>query len=300
MATDLADYLVIAVSSRALFDLELENSIFEKQGLPAYRRYQLERQDQILDPGVAFDLVQKILSLNRLEGIPRPVEVVIVSRNNVELALRISRSLDHYGLNITRSAWTSGTPLSRYLGAFGVDLFLSADPADVQSAINGGIAAARILPEVLRRAREASAEIRIAFDGDAVLFSDESERIYQEHGLEKFLEHEKQNANQPLPDGPFARLFRSLALIQAGFEPDAQPIRTALVTARSSPAHERVIHTLSAWNVRIDEAFFLGGMNKQAIIDSFAPDLYFDDQDVHCIAGSSVAPTGQVPWRQTT
>ena len=298
MATDLSEYLVIAVSSRALFNLEVENTIFETEGLEAYRRYQLERQEQILEPGVAFDLVRKILSVNLLEGLPRRIEVVIVSRNNVELALRISRSLDHYGLSITRSAWTSGTPLSRYLGAFGVDLFLSADPVDVQAAINGGIAAARILPDVLRKARADSHEIRIAFDGDAVLFSDESERIYQEQGLEAFLDHETENANQPLPDGPFARLFRNIAMIQSGFPPERQPIRTALVTARSSPAHERVIRTLAAWEVRIDEAFFLGGMPKQAIIDSFAPDLYFDDQDVHCIAGASVAPTGQVPWRQ--
>ena len=292
------DYLVIAVTSRALFDLELENRIFEQQGLQAYRAYQLERQDEVLRPGVAFDLVRKILALDQLPQLQRQVEVVIVSRNNVECALRISTSLEHYDLPITRSAWTSGTPLSRYLGAFDVDLFLSADPGDVQAAINGGIAAARILPEVVRHTRPESPQIRIAFDGDAVLFADESERVFQAHGLEAFLEHEKANARRPLPDGPFARLLRNLALIQADFDPQTQPIRTALVTARSSPAHERVIRTFAAWNVRIDEAFFLGGMSKQAIIAAFAPDLYFDDQDVHCQASSGVAPTGQVPWHE--
>lgn len=298
MPRSFEDYLVIAVSSRALFDLELENRIFESEGLQAYRSYQLEHQDEVLQPGVAFGLVRKILELNQLPQLQRQVEVVIVSRNNVECALRISKSLEHYQLPITRSAWTSGTPLSRYLGAFGVDLFLSADPVDVQSAINGGIAAARILPDVLRHAQVESPQIRIAFDGDAVLFSDESERIYQERGLEAFLEHERANANRPLPDGPFARLLRNLAVIQGDFTPESQPIRTALVTARSSPAHERVIRTFAAWNVRIDEAFFLGGMSKQAIIEAFAPDLYFDDQDVHCLASSGVAPTGQVPWKQ--
>ncbi|TVQ39752.1 MAG: 5'-nucleotidase [Spirochaetaceae bacterium] len=292
------DYLVIAVTSRALFDLELENRIFEQQGLQAYRAYQLERQDEVLRPGVAYDLVRKILALNQLPQLQRQVEVVIVSRNNVECALRISTSLEHYDLPITRSAWTSGTPLSHYLGAFDVDLFLSADPGDVQAAINGGIAAARILPDVVRHTRPDSPQIRIAFDGDAVLFADESERVFQEHGLEAFLEHERANARRPLPDGPFARLLRNLALMQAGFDPQTQPIRTALVTARSSPAHERVIRTFAAWNVRIDEAFFLGGMSKQAIIAAFAPDLYFDDQDVHCQASSGVAPTGQVPWQE--
>ncbi len=298
MAESFSDYLVIAVSSRALFDLELENGIFENEGLQAYRRYQLEHQDVLLQPGVAFGLVRKILALNLRSELSRAVEVVIVSRNNAECALRISNSLDHYQLPITRSAWTSGTPLSRYLDAFGVDLFLSADPADVQAAINSGIAAARILPDVLQQVPSDSPEIRIAFDGDAVLFSDESERVYQEQGLDAFLEHEKSNARRPLPDGPFARLFRNLAQIQAEFPAESQPIRTAMVTARSSPAHERVIRTFAAWGVRIDEAFFLGGMSKQAIIGAFQPDLYFDDQDVHCAASSGVAPTGQVPWRQ--
>ena len=298
MARSFDQYLVVAVSSRALFDLELENRIFENEGLQAYRAYQLERQDEVLQPGVAFDLVRKILALNQLPQLQRQVEVVIVSRNNVECALRISTSLEHYRLPITRSAWTSGTPLSRYLGAFDVDLFLSADPSDVQAAINSGIAAARILPDVLQHARPQSQQIRIAFDGDAVLFSDQSERIFQQQGIEAFLEHEKANARQPLPDGPFARLLRNLALIQAGFDSESQPIRTALVTARSSPAHERVIRTFAAWEVRIDEAFFLGGMSKQAIIEAFVPDLYFDDQDVHCQASSGVAPTGQVPWKE--
>lgn len=298
MAESFSDYLVIAVSSRALFELELENRIFETDGLPAYRRYQLEHQDELLQPGVAFGLVRKILALNQRNELSRTVEVVIVSRNNVECALRISNSLEHYQLPVTRSAWTSGTPLSRYLDAFGVDLFLSADAVDVQAAINSGIAAARILPDVLQQVRSDSPEIRIAFDGDAVLFSDESERIYQEQGLDAFLEHEKANARRTLPDGPFARLFRNLAQVQAGFPGESQPIRTALVTARSSPAHERVIRTFAAWDVRIDEAFFLGGMSKQAIIAAFAPDLYFDDQDVHCTATSGVAPTGQVPWRE--
>ncbi len=298
MARSFDQYLVVAVSSRALFDLELENRIFENEGLQAYRAYQLERQDEVLQPGVAFDLVRKILALNQLPQLQRQVEVVIVSRNNVECALRISKSLEHYQLPITRSAWTSGTPLTHYLGAFDVDLFLSADPSDVQTAINSGIAAARILPDVLQHARPQSQQIRIAFDGDAVLFSDQSERIFQQQGIEAFLDHEKANARQPLPDGPFARLLRNLALIQAGFDSESQPIRTALVTARSSPAHERVIRTFAAWDVRIDEAFFLGGMSKQAIIEAFAPDLYFDDQDVHCLASAGVAPTGQVPWKE--
>ena len=299
MPVSFENYLVIAVSSRALFDVEMENQIFEERGLNAYREYQMLHQEDILRPGRAFSIIKSILSLNEEMAIPKKVEVVIMSRNNAEFSLRITKSLEHHNLNIIRSAWTSGASVAPYLKAFGVDLFLSANARDVQEAINQSIAAARILTREPDFPRRGNSEIRIAFDGDAVIFSDESEKVYKEKGLDAFLEHEKINSTKPLPDGPFAKLLRSLSIIQRAFPLDSQPIRLALITARNSPAHERVIRTLSEWGVRIDEVFFLGGREKHQIIRAFNPDFYFDDQDVYCDASSHVVPTGKVPWRES-
>ena len=297
MAYSLDDLLVIGISSRALFDLEHENLLFQDKGLNAFRCHQIANEHVILEPGVAFPLVKALLHLNTLRT-QRRVEVVIMSRNSSETSLRIFNSIRHYGLDISRAALTGGAPLAPYLKAFQVGLFLSFDEQDVQAAVNCGIAAAKLYQSA-QKADEYE-QIRIAFDGDAVLFSDESERIYQEHGLEAFERHEREKANQPLAEGPFAKLLKTLASIQregTGDHQSAPPLRTALVTARSSPAHERVIRTLRAWDVVIDETFFMGGIHKSAVLEAFRPHMFFDDQHTHCERASTVVPTGRVPTK---
>lgn len=294
MPLDLSKVLVVGISSRALFELTEANAVFEGEGLDAYIRYQLEREDEVLPPGAGFPLVRAMLALNEVAPGGRRCEVVILSKNSPDLSLRISRSIEHYGLDITRAAFVSGAPLAPYLNAFSVDLFLSRDAQDVQAAVDAGVAAAEIYPPPGNMAAPLD-QIRIAFDADAVVFSDESERIYKEKGLEAFLDHEKANAKKPLKDGPFAKLFRAIAVLQAAFPKGETPIRTAIVTARNSPAHERVIRTLRVWGVRLDEVFFLGGVPKAEILRAFGAHMFFDDQDLHCAPASKVVPTARVP-----
>ena len=297
---DLSKVLVVGISSRALFDLEKENELFNTEGLEAYTAYQIDKINDIPRPGTGFRLVKNILSLNEEEEKERRVEVIILSRNNPATSLRITKAIQHHDLDITRSAWTGGESLVRYLGAYKVDLFLSAHHKDVQRAINAGFAAARIykFPKNSPSTRHDRKKIKIAFDGDAVLFSAESEKIYQSEGLEAFLKHEKENALKPLPDGPFAPLLRAISKAQTGVPVEQAPIRTALITARNSPAHERVIRTLHEWNVRVDEAHFLGGVSKHEVLEAFGADIFFDDQDVHCTLASQVVPTAIVPIRE--
>ncbi|HMF17244.1 MAG TPA: 5'-nucleotidase [Gemmataceae bacterium] len=292
MPVDLSKYLVIGVSSRALFDLEEANLIFEKKGVDAYADFQMERVDQILQPGKGFPLIKALLELNSKSG-QRKAEVVIMSRNNPATSLRMFNSITHYGLDILRAALTGGASLAPYLHAFHVDLFLTGSEADVRAALKAGVAAALICGTPPREA-DPQEQIRIAFDGDAVLFSDEAERIYQEKGMEAFLAHELENAKKPLPDGPFAKLLRTLSVLQSDPAFPKPPIRIALITARNMPAHERVIRTLLAWNVRVDEAFFMGGVSKTKILEAFRPHIYFDDQETHCEPASKLVPTAKV------
>ena len=295
MAYNLNNKLVIAISSRALFDLEEENQIFEKDGLDAYYKYQLENEDKSLKKGTGYRLVENILKINNhFSNDERQVEVIILSKNNAATSLRITNAINDLKLDIIRSAWTSGTNISNYLKAFKVDLFLSADDNDVLNAIENGVAAAKILHSNENIHNISNEQVRIAFDGDAVLFSEESELVYKNHGLEAFIEHEKENRNNPLAMGPFAKLLLTIAKIQAKFPTDKSPIRTALVTARSAPTHERVIKTFNLWGVRVDEAFFLGGTDKYEILQAFGADIFFDDQDVHLNLSSNVVPSAKV------
>lgn len=297
MGYDLENKLVIAISSRALFSLEEENSIFEEKGLKEYYQHQLEKELDILQPGTAFDLVNNFLAINNMFDDGKHIEVIIISRNNAATSLRITKSIEAYNLDIVRSAWTGGEKISKYLLPFKVDLFLSAYEDDVRDAIDAGIAAARILPFEGDMKKPISHQVRIAFDGDAVLFSDESEQIYKQQGLDAFIAHEKENVSKSLPDGPFAKLLRVISKIQTHFPDDVSaPIRTALITARNSPAHERVIRTLNEWGVRIDEAFFLGGVDKYEIVKAFQADIFFDDQDVHLEKTSKQTPSAKVPY----
>ena len=312
MAYRLDRKMVIGVSSRALFDLSVENEIFEKQGLEAYCNYQVEHEKDILKPGPGFGLIQALLKLN--ERIPgrELVEVIIMSRNSPDTSLRVFNAIAHYGLAITRSVLVSGASLAPYLTAFGTDLFLSAYEDDVQCAIDSGIAAGIICTDVLpgnignltemesldrgekKSVRQPS--IRIAFDGDAVLFSEDSELIYKERGLHAFEENEKVKALEPLAAGPFAHFLKKLSDLQRELGYEDCPIRTALVTSRSAPAHERVIRTMRTWNVRVDEAFFLGGLEKKAVLQAFGAQIFFDDQTVHTGSAAEVVPSARVPY----
>lgn len=294
MAIDLSRYLVIAVSSRALFDLENEHGIFEREGVKAYEEYQLKNEDVKLNPGPGFPLVKAILKLNSTIKEKRRSEVVVISRSSPTVALRLMNSINSYDLDIIRAAFCKGAPISKYLDAFSVTLFLSRNEDDVREALSNKIAAG-VLYAQPKTFDDSLQEIRIAFDGDAVIFSDESERIYKEHGLEAFLEHERQNADRPLPKGPFAKLLQALAFLQSTSDVSEIKIRTALITARNSPAHERVIRTLRNWKVEIDEMFFMGGVSKHKVIEQFNPHIFFDDQHVHCEPASSLAPTARVP-----
>ncbi|MDE3021098.1 MAG: 5'-nucleotidase [Pseudomonadota bacterium] len=293
MSESLRTQLVVAISSRALFDLSASHAVFETHGVEAYRRYQLDHEDEILDPGVAFPMVQKLLAINgRLSGGPR-VEVILLSRNSSDTGLRIFNSIRHYQLGITRAAFTGGVSTWTYVAPFGAHLFLSADPEDVRQALGHGHAAATILPSAVKPS--AGEELRIAFDGDAVLFSDESERIYQMNGLEAFTSNEINAAREPLSGGPFKNFLAMLHHIQSEFPAEASPIRTALITARSAPSHERVVRTLRAWDIRIDESIFLGGLPKGEFLKAFGADIFFDDQVRHCDSASRHVATGHVP-----
>lgn len=296
MPYDLTEPLVIGISSRALFNLEKENDIFVQQGLAAYTAYQQEHENDILPKGSAFPLVKAFLHLNQLFE-KKLVEVIIMSKNSADTSLRIFKSIQAYDLDITRAALVGGAEITPYLKAFQTDLFLSAHAPDVKHAINSGIAAGQILTGTFT-GDERIEQIRIAFDGDAVLFAAESERIYRQHGLQAFNEYEKTHADVPLSRGPFGPLLMTLSNLQSRFQTkEGSPIRTALVTARDAPAHERAIKTLCNWGVRVDEAFFLGGVSKTDVLAAFGAHIFFDDQETHARPASAVVPAAVVPYR---
>lgn len=285
--------LVVAVSSRALFSLEEGHRVYDELGEKAYAKYQIEHENDVLEPGVAFGLVKKLLALNVPDKPPR-VEVVLTSRNSADTGLRIFNSIESHGLAISRAAFTRGRAPWRYLRDFGAQLFLSANPEDVREALSSGIAAATILPDAAQSSSHE--ELRIAFDGDAVIFSDEAERIYQEKGLAEFNRVETNRRDEPLPGGPFKPFLSALHSLQSQYPAENSPIRTALVTARGAPAHERVIRTLRSWGVRIDEALFLAGKDKGTFLHSFGADIFFDDQQRHCDLAREFVATGHVPF----
>jgi 5'-nucleotidase len=291
MSISLAGQLVVAISSRALFDFEEENRVFEAADDRAYMQLQLQRLEQAAKPGVAFSLVQKLLAFDA--GGESRVEVVILSRNDPVSGMRVFRSAKHYGLMIQRGVFTRGESPWRYLRPLSANLFLSTNEADVRSALAAGVPAARVYPHSARASTAHPDEVRIAFDGDAVLFSDEAERVFQSAGLAAFQAHEQHRAANPLAPGPFKPLLEALQRLQR--EPSrGMRIRTALVTARSAPAHERAIRTLMNWNVEIDEAMFLGGLAKGEFLREFEPDIFFDDQTGHIDNAAEHVPSGHV------
>lgn len=285
--------LVVAISSRALFDLAESHALFEREGLEAYRAFQIAHENELLEPGVAFPLARKLLALNDpAPNVPR-VEVILLSRNSGDTGLRIFNSIQHHGLAITRAAFTSGEPTSDYIAPFHADLFLSSNAEDVTRALKAGVAAATILPSQAQRTH--ATQLRIAFDGDAVIFGDESERVSQEQGLDAFHRNESERWAEPLSGGPFRGFLAALHRLQVAFPAEDSPIRTALVTARSAPAHKRVILTLRRWGVRIDEALFLGGRDKGPFLEAFGADIFFDDSSVNVESARRHVATGHVP-----
>lgn len=310
MATNLDGQLVVAISSRALFDFEEENRVFEDGKAQqdgggkhdaAYMQLQLDRLDVPAKPGVAFSLVKKLLAFNEVPETPgeaqasgkQRVEVVILSRNDPVSGMRVFRSAQHYGLKIQRGTFNRGEPPWRYLKPLHANLFLSTHLSDVRAALDAGVPAAQVYPHSAHASDEHPHEVRIAFDGDAVLFSDEAERVFQSHGLNAFQQHERDNAAQPLLAGPFKPLLEALHRLQeAGTS--RMRIRTALVTARSAPAHERAIRTLMDWNIQVDEAMFLGGLAKGEFLREFEPDFFFDDQTGHVNSAAMHVPSGHV------
>jgi 5'-nucleotidase len=289
--------LVVAISSRALFDFEDENRIFERDGEAAYIALQFARLDVPAREGVAFALVKKLLAFNTAEA--QRVEVVILSKNDPVSGLRVFNSAALAGLRLERGVFTRGRSPYRYLDALKAHLFLSANESDVMSALDAKVPAARVYPESAQAASRHADEVRIAFDGDAVLFSDEAERVYQKDGLHAFTRHETAHAQQPLPPGPFKPLLEALHRLQSAARTEKDfpmKVRTALVTARSAPAHERAVRTLMEWNIAVDEAMFLGGLDKSAFLKAFEPDFFFDDQSGHIDSARAHVAAGHVPF----
>ena len=295
MGVSLDGKLVVAISSRALFDFEQENKVFEQGQGPhkdqAYMRMQLDKLEQPALPGVAFSMVKKLLAFNDAQA--QRVEVVILSRNDPVSGMRVFRSAQHYGLPIERGSFTRGQPPWRYLKPLHANLFLSTHLSDVRAALDAGVPAAQVYPHSAHASEAHPNEVRIAFDGDAVLFSDEAEQVYQAQGLAAFQQHEKSKAALPLSAGPFKPLLAALHRLQQDGTP-AMRVRTALVTARSAPAHERAIRTLMDWHIEVDEAMFLGGLPKGEFLREFEPDFFFDDQTGHIEAASKHVPSGHV------
>lgn len=288
--------LVVAVSTRALFDLVEEHKVFETEGVAAYAALQLERENTLLNQGTAFEVVRRLLNLNPPEG-PRLVEVVLLSRNSPDLSLRAFNSIEKYGLAINHGSFTAGRSVAPFMSAWNVDLFLSNDEEDVRAAAAAGTAAAKLQspPSTLPDVRPD--EVRLAFDGDAVLFDAESDRIYAEQGLEAFLAHERENAQVPMKRGPFGQFLHKLAILRRHFmtAEGFSKVRIALVTSRNAPAHARVVHTFRAWGTPADEAHFVGRHDKGPILSAMGAHIFFDDQEKHVLGAAGVVAAGLVP-----
>lgn len=312
MSYDLTRTLVVGISATALFDLAEANSLFQQKAaadpesaIEFYRQYMLERENETLGPGTGYPLVSALLNLNRFtpEGEPPLVEVVVMSRNSAETGLRVLRTIRERKLPITRSAFTAGEQVTDYLDAFDVDLFLTTEPEDAQRVVDIGACAAAVLyPPPANAVAPPEDQVRIAFDGDAVLFDDQSEHVFKTEGLESFQEREDLSQGEPLLEGPHASFLKKLGELQdrLPMRVEYSPVRIAIVTARSSPAEMRVINTLRGWGVYVDETFFLGGVSKRKVLEAFRPHIFFDDQPVHLDSASDVVSSARVPYRSTS
>lgn len=295
---NLDETLVIGISSRALFDLEKENDIFEKEGLEAYQKYQIDNENEVLGKGTAFHLIESLLNLNKANSEKQLIEVVVMSKNSPDTGLRVLYSINHYGLPITRSVFTSSVSLAKYVEDYNVALFLSKSESDIQEMIDSGKCAAALIYPHPKGYEPDVRTLRVAFDVDAVIVSDDSEVIYKTDGLEAFQQNESEQADVPLKEGPFAKFIKILSKLEAEIGQDL--IRIALVTARDYPANVRLIKTLRNWGVYVDEAFFLGGIPKDKVLKSFNPHIFFDDQETHVEPASSLVPASRVPYKSSS
>jgi len=306
MSLDLSETLVVAISATALFDLSEADRLFNQKfksdpdtAIEAYRAYMLKHEDEVLQPGTGFPLVKALLDLNGYQhNKEQPlVEVVVLSRNSPETGVRVLNTIRKCGVSITRSAFTAGESGVDYLQAFNIDLFLTTNVDDAQRVIDSRICAAALLKAFPSEPADLPHnQVRIAFDGDAVLFDDSSELVYKTKGLSAFQRVENEAQDIPLPEGPYANLLKKLARLQERLpiRVEYSPVRIAIVTARNSPAEMRVIKTLRAWGVYVDEAFFLGGVEKSRILQAFKPHIFFDDQDIHLEKAAKFVPSGKV------
>jgi 5'-nucleotidase len=299
---ELTDRLVVGIASSALFDLAQSDAVFVGEGEDAYRRYQEDRLDEPLGPGVAFPFIQRLLSLNDLSFADDPlVEVIVLSHNDPDTGLRVMRSIAHHTLGITRAIFTQGRSPYLFMPALNMSLFLSANEDDVRKAVEQGHPAGQVLASAYTD--DDSNELRIAFDFDGVLADDESEQLMQHHGLQGFHQHEVANAITPLNPGPLRDFLATINTIQKreeqqGHENEAysRRVRVSIVTARSAPAHERAVNSLKAWGVTVNDAFFLGGINKGAIMSVLQPHIFFDDQKAHLQSTAQSVPSVHVPF----
>jgi 5'-nucleotidase len=303
MPIDFTKVLVIGVSSRALFNLEEEERIFQEKNVRGFRKYQLANEDKLLEQGTAFPLVESLLKLNQHVDKDSPlVEVVIMSKNSPETGVRVLKSIEHYKIPITRWAFSAGEPLAPFIKAFNVDLFLSKDEADVQKIIDSSNCATALVYDPPENFKAETDRVKFAFDADAVVFSEESEQIYNEQGMDAFHKHEKENEDVALNDGPFAALLRKLSDIQdyLPVEKELSPLRIAIVTARNAPSHMRVIKTLRKWNVYVDEAYFMGGWPKAPVLEAIGTHIFFDDQESHLTDSKLKVPCGKVLYKSNS
>jgi len=306
LAFDLKNTLVIGISATALFDLSEADKLFQKEyaqhpdtAIDKYRKYMLKNEEVTLKEGIGYPFIKALLELNRFQkkGDNALVEVVVMSRNSPDTGVRVLHTIRELNLDITRSAFTAGESSADYIEAFNVDLFLTTDEKDAQKVIDSRICASAVLsipPEY--KPDITDGQVRIAFDGDAVLFDESSELVYKEEGIDAFHENEKNSQNIPMNEGPFSSFLKKLARLQERLpmKMEFSPVRIALVTARNAPSDIRVIKTLRHWGVYVDEAFFLGGIEKSKILEAFKAHIFFDDQDVHLKSSSLVVPCGKV------
>lgn len=312
MATDLSETLVIGISATALFDLSEADAVFREhfetepdKAICKYRQYMLEREDDLLENGTGMPLTKALLQINQHEHNPQSplVEVVVMSRNSPETGVRVLNNIRRLDLTISRHVFTGGESVTQYLDAYNVDLFLTTNINDAQCVIDSGACAVAIVkPPPTKASALPDDQVRIAFDGDAVLFDESSEIVFKAEGLERFQQHEDSKQDIPMEDGPYALLLRKLAKLQERlpFSVETSPIRIAIVTARSAPAEMRIIKTLRYWGVYVDEVFFLGGMAKAKVLNAFRPHIFFDDQDLHLDEIANTYPAGKVPYKSNS
>ncbi len=299
MKYKIEDKFVIAVASSALFDLDESDKVFREKGEAEYRNYQRIHENDILNKGVIFPLIKRLLNIDTKN---QPVEVVLLSRNDPDTGLRVFKSIEYYGLPISRASFVAGNNPFYYMDTFNASLFLSANPEDVKEAVKYGYPAGCIYPSDYID-DDNDQELRIAFDFDGIIADDSAETIFQKGALDKFKAHEKLNAGEPLPPGPLLRFFKEISnlqkreieknIIDKNYKPK---IRIAIATARNAPAHERVITTLREFDIRVDEAFFLGGIDKSRVLKVFKPHIFFDDQVGHIEGVARDFPSVHVPF----